>query len=152
MPFPFAERSIFTLTLPTRPPQTLPASRFIPCSPVWMSLMGTHTHVHIHTHTRRCGTRNRVSQARKARRPQVQRRSRDCAVALTVIGDMVFQSSNVSARPPVHRFRATSWGRSCWRITRGGCVGTRMRRHQNAMRRRARVSLARLLLRCSSVC
>lgn len=27
-----------------------------------------------------------------------------------------------------------------------------MRRHQNAMRRRARVSLARLLLRCSSVC
>lgn len=63
VPFPFAERSLFTvsLTLPTRPPQTLPASRFIPCSPVWMSLTGTHTHIHIHTHTRRCGTRNRVS-------------------------------------------------------------------------------------------
>lgn len=44
--------------------------RFLPLglSPVWMSLTGTHTHIHIHTHTRRCGTRNRVSQARKARR------------------------------------------------------------------------------------
>ena len=100
-------------------------------SPVWMSLTGTYTHIHIHSHTRRCGTRNRASQARKARRPRVLRRSRDCAVASTVIGDMVSQSSSVPARPPVHRFRATSWGvflgrRSCWRITRGGCVGTRM--------------------------
>jgi hypothetical protein len=127
VPLPFCGTLHFYSPLPTRPPQTLPASRFIPCSPVWMPLTGTHTHVHIHTHTRRCGTRNRVSQARKARPAQVLRQSRDCAVALTVIGDMVFQSSNVSARPPVHRFRATSWGRSCWRITRGGCVGTRMR-------------------------
>ena len=123
---------LLSLTLPTRPSRTLPASGFIPCCPVWMSLTGTHAHIRIRTHTRQCGTRNRVSQARKARRPWVLRRSRDRAVASTVIGDIVSQSSSVPARPPVHRFRVTSWGvflgrrRRSWRITRGGCVGTRM--------------------------